>query len=520
MSNYSPEQQAIIDRLRQYHASGISPAHFWRQDRRITHLAIKYFGSWRAAFQAAGYDSVRLRWSRKRVIGELKKRHQARQAVEPKLSSAAKRYFGSIATAYAAAGLPVRCKPQPQSEWTAAQTVIAIQERQQSGASLAATCREAPALYAASKRLHGSWSNALRAAGCAADPTPYLSAQEVIERIADRLKTGLPLTCMERHDPLLARSAVKHFCGWRKALVAAGVDATVPRRWSKRTIVAAMQTRHQRGGPLSSTWREDKQLFRAAVRYFGSWENAMRAAGFDPIHRQRWSKRRVIERLQAWGERGGYRNIRDVDPNLSAAAARLFGNFDAALEAAGVEPSPRRWTDSRVVAAIQDRYVAGNPLHVEGLGDLKVALAAKRRFGSWQAAVEAAGLAGKIIIKKPLRRWTREAVIAEIQAWHRSGRRLSAVSKQNQSLSCAAKTWFGSWRAALNAAGLESERKVWSKQSLIDEVLNRSRNGRSLSSGDPANINLAAAASRYFGSWRKALQAADVLSHQVDSKGA
>jgi hypothetical protein len=150
----------------------------------------------------------------------------------------------------------------------------------------------------------------------------------------------------------------------------------------------------------------------------------------------------------------------------------------------------------------------------------KLALAAKRRFGSWQAAVEAAGLAGKVIIKKPLQRWTREAVIAEIRAWHRSGRRLSAVSKQNQSLSCAAKTWFGSWRAALSAAGLESERKVWSRQLLIDEILNRSRNGHSLSSGHASNTNLAAVASRYFGSWRKALQAADVLSQQVDSKGA
>lgn len=184
------------------------------------------------------------------------------------------------------------------------------------------------------------------------------------------------------------------------------------------------------------------------------------------------------------------------------------------------EPSPRRWTDARVVAAIQDRYVKGRDLHIEGLGDIRLANAAKRRFGSWEAAVEAAGLSGKIPIKKPLQRWTPEEVVAEIQAWHESGRRVTNICKGNQSLYNAAKLHFGSWGAAMSAAGFGSTRRSWSKQVVIDEIRERVRRGESLSSGAPINRSLAAVAYRYFGSWRKAIRAAGILSPQTNRKGA
>jgi len=163
--------------------------------------------------------------------------------------------------------------------------------------------------------------------------------------------------------------------------------------------------------------------------------------------------------------------------------------------------------------------VAGHQRHIDGLGDLRLANAARRRFGSWKVAVEAAGLTGKITVKKPLRRWSRESVIAEIQNWHRSGRALTSISKDNQSLYCAAKTWFGSWRAALSAAGFQSSHRVWSKELIIDEIRKRSHEGVSLSSGDVANRNLAAVAYRHFGSWRKAIDAAGVLSCRSQREG-
>lgn len=38
-------------------------------------------------------------------------------------------------------------------------------------------------------------------------------------------------------------------------------------------------------------------------RHFGGWRQAMRAAGFEPIKAESWSKQRIVERLRAWAER-------------------------------------------------------------------------------------------------------------------------------------------------------------------------------------------------------------------------
>lgn len=246
----------------------------------------------------------------------------------------------------------------------------------------------------------------------------------------------------------------------------------------------------------------------------------MRAAGFEPIPRERWSQRRVLERLQARASRGGTRRRQRADHNLTAAACRLFGSYQAALRAAGLEPSRRFWTESRVVAKIQDRYIAGAPLTSPALVERSLAVAAKRRFGSWPAAIDAAGLSDKIAFKKPLCRWSQELVIREILAWHESGRPLTAIHQENKPLSSAANNWFGSWRAALLASGLTLTRRTWSKHAVIDEILDRYRNGRSLKCNEPSNINLVAAAQRHFGSWREAIASAGVQPQQDKRKGA
>lgn len=97
------------------------------------------------------------------------------------------------------------------------------------------------------------------------------------------------------------------------------------------------------------------------------------------------------------------KNLRTIDYHLACAAARRFGTFGKALAAAGNEPPTGRETDERVPAAIQSRFVAGEPTHIEGSGDIPLAQAARRRFGSWAEAVKASGLADRTIVPKPLR---------------------------------------------------------------------------------------------------------------------
>ncbi|WP_442511732.1 hypothetical protein SH528x_003445 [Novipirellula sp. SH528] len=486
----------------------------------MTSRATAVFGTWRTAMGAAGFKSPREKWSRDRILRELKQRRGNCQTKDRKLESAAARYFGSIREALKAAGLPAKTSPPAHCDWTRQNAIEAICKRVADGNDLRATCREDPALYVAARRLFGSWTCAREEAGFPIPIKKRLSADEVKRQIRKRHRDGLTLSNMRVRDLDLHRSAKWCFGSWGAAVEAAGLELTMRRRWTKQRIVQAMHTRHAGGAALCRTWREDKSLFRAAILWFGSWEQAMRAADFEPIRRERWTKQRVIERLRAWRERTRDTNLSIAEPNLSAAATRLFGSLDAAFQAADIPPSPRRWTNERVIAEIQERYVRGEPKHTQGLGDIRLAYAAKRRFGSWASAVDAAGLADRIPIAKPLRRWSKQQVVDAIQRGIRDGVQLSNISKTEQGLYNAAKTHFGTWRKAVKAAGVSPTRRQWSKQTILAEIHERHRRGQTLASGHPTTVGLVAAAGRYFGSWSAALLAAGIQNDSTNRRAA
>jgi hypothetical protein len=103
-------------------------------------------------------------------------------------------------------------------------------------------------------------------------------------------------------------------------------------------------------------------------------------------------------------------------------------------------------------------------------------------------------------------------VLNTIREGHASGVKLSKLREQKLGIENAARRHFGQWRRAIEAAGLEPTRRIWSRELIIAEILKRRAEGKSLSSGNRHNINLNAAAGRHFGSWTAALQAAGVLS--------
>jgi hypothetical protein len=80
-----------------------------------------------------------------------------------------------------------------------------------------------------------------------------------------------------------------------------------------------------------------------------------------------------------------------------------------------------------------------------------------RSFGSWDAALEAAGLVSVIRRKRP--DWTRDTVIRAVRAWHREHGRAPSMNDW----SSGSEDWpsrhvvasrFGSWNLAIAAAGI------------------------------------------------------------------
>jgi len=172
-------------------------------------------------------------------------------------------------------------------------------------------------------------------------------------------------------------------------------------------------------GELEVAWRDHPDLILAACECFGSWDEAVSELDDYRQRSRKWSKERCIEELVTWNE-ANQANPEVWNPpcnKLRSAAKRFFGSFHDALDTLDLH-DPHRWTRKRIIDAIQNRYIAGLPINErENRGLYCVA---RRKFGSWSSAVNAAGLAEKPRIAR--KKWTKDLVIQKLNEWSTSGR--------------------------------------------------------------------------------------------------
>lgn len=370
------------------------------QNRRLATVAIARFGSWHRALRAAGVEPVPWRiWSPQRVLQEIHAWHQRSAVVESnrpeykRLLTAARARFGGWRSALVAAGILgpkeyLKCGRQ----WTRDRIIETIQDRHVRGLSLKVT--DDFKLSRAAARWFDSWHTALTAAGIPVARKKHRTRRKwtrgkVIEEIRMRQTEGFAIIKLHRIDGGLVTAARQYFGGWHRALAAAGFEAKVRRQWSRQNIITAIRA-HHRQGTVWQIWKVDLPLFNAGQKYFGSWKNAVRAAGLTPRCLP-WSKERILRELRARYRRSQY-NLRVVDSHLSDAMRRVFGSRLLAYEAAGLPPKNCQWPKDRIVKTIEDYYRRGMSIERAGFGDVPLRRAAKRQFGSWQAAVEAAGI--------------------------------------------------------------------------------------------------------------------------------
>lgn len=190
-------------------------------------------------------------------------------------------------------------------------------------------------------------------------------------------------------------------------------------RWSRDSILGEILRRYETQQDLSYSGlsRENLPLLRAAVRHFGSYPQAIAAAGldYDELRRYRnWTNERIISRLQELAAQQADLSWRHVslhlDPTLAAAAVKRhhFGSWRAALEAAGLDYQTIRryqsWDEKEVVRRIQERHARGALLHAKALEreDTALITAARRRFTAWHSSLTAAGFDyGEIVLRTP-----------------------------------------------------------------------------------------------------------------------
>jgi len=220
----------------------------------------------------------------------------------------------------------------------------------------ASVLREDRPLYNAILRVFRTWDDAMRAAGLDPDRVRHhrrWSRQAVIQRIRQLAAEGRPLNCgaIQRIDAGLANVAIRLFDSWGDALEAAGVDSAVWKRrvpaWTRETVIAAIKAIREEGGKLNHAAVRRMSLSHSAVCLFGSWDSALDAAGIDPkkvrLSRRAWTAETLIQEIQRKHRAGEPVNAKDVSPSwIRRSARRIFGSWNAALEAAGLDPDEIR----------------------------------------------------------------------------------------------------------------------------------------------------------------------------------
>ena len=149
-------------------------------------------------------------------------------------------------------------------------------------------------------------------------------------------------------------------------------------------------------------------------------------------------------------------------PDVYAAADRLFGSWKAAIEAAGLDYSKirryRSWSRDKVIRKMKEAYAKDKPINsnAKQKNNKPLYMAAIKRFGNWANAVKAAGIDYR---KIRIRRLMDKAEIKrEIMQLYRSGVDLSYsnMRKNYQYLLAAGmkKLGGGSWAAARKECGI------------------------------------------------------------------
>lgn len=242
---------------------------------------------------------------------------------------------------------------------------------------------------------------------------------------------------------------------------------------------------------------------------------------------RRWTKARILGFIrQERRHLGRTPTVNDVAETLRTAAQRHFGGWIPAVLAAGLPHrfgrEGRFWTRARVLDAIRLRVASGRSLrfgvtHREGAG---LTVGAKREFGSWKAAVRAAGYAHLLPARS--RHWSKPELyrlLREIVRKHGYAS-LSLLGKAKRPgyvrPDWAVSKLFPSLKVAIRQARIGTGRRPawqrpdwikWSPEKILEVLRHRVRHRLPVNAGAIQRVqnSLYHAAVKQFGSWPQTL---------------
>lgn len=234
--------------------------------------------------------------------------------------------------------------------------------------------------------IFGSWRKAIEAAGFC---TNYAVSDEEIKKVFDQMTAELGRFPKSQEFQPYYQVLHRKYGSWERSLEALGV--TIMTKESAEKELRDFFEKHHRA-PSQEEVSNAKDI--AKLLGHGNWAQALRSVGINPPYAYNLTKDDLIQLiLQKKEELGRTPTAPDL-PQYST-IIRRFGSWNAAIQAAGLEPwkkehnSYLRITDKQLLSDIQILILSKNgerPLYREyqhrGL--------CVKRFGKWSHAVDLA----------------------------------------------------------------------------------------------------------------------------------
>lgn len=296
---------------------------------------------------------------------------------------------------------------------------------------------------------------------------------EEIDRLADEIGTTPTTSDMNKCGKYSVPPYYRVFGSWTAALQAAGFEPpTVPKERSTSELLTEIRRLADDSDPPSQADMDTDGAY-APETYrarFGSWTAALREAGFTPPTRgDRISDEDLCEALTELADKTENvptsADMNEHGPYSAATYINRFGSWRDGLVAAGfnLDDMTHPATTEMLIDAIQD--IAADLDHPPSGADMNKfgpyhTSTYYRRFGSWSAALEEAGIESKTESAPPDNKLDRDVLLAEL---HRlvtvqDGQSPPTTTMMEENGEYSPGTYinrFGSWAAALSEAGFD-----------------------------------------------------------------
>lgn len=250
--------------------------------------------------------------------------------------------------------------------------------------------------------------------------------------------------------------------GRRRGRTVRSCRLVVPARLSSGSNLQRLERRL--GRPL--LWSDlDRSSYRELLRRYASIAKARAALGLKAVARPRkWSREAMkteLRQLHRAGVAITARALRDAGRHDVANAIRVYlGGFPRARRLAGIPDPPTTasggrgepWDADRVIDEIKERHGENLPLASSKVPPALI-MAAWRHLGSWRKAIEAAGLDYEEIRLSP--RYSDGQLLNELRQLARRHPRSTLQTAGGRSLASALRHRFGSVAEAARRAGVE-----------------------------------------------------------------